>query len=945
MASHSRVLGALLLLLLSVIAAGGQTCTNGMPLPCASITFSFTVPPGTSDTRTSAAVLDQNGILVRTLWGNVSYPPGSYTATWDGLLDGNVYVTSSTGNVNSSTILSITSGANPNIAIGQYMANPTNSPGINPGTIVTNVSGTTITMSQVAPQTKSGIVVEFYSPQRISGIPGNQYTIKLLMNNVKYHYDGHLFTTDKEWYQANKFQQNCWWYQGAPKITFAGSNGWVACGYNEGAVNFMTFVKSNPNNPTRGFIAAGSPNNTETDDIATDNHWVYMMNGALGTGSYVTAVDANTLTPVFFSQGTYTFNTVWYSITATYIDFQSGSSNPPSGIAVERNSSTCVYPTCGNLLAIGHGSQNYIAFFDKITGASLGTVSTGTVYSRSMAFTSEGLWYCGSDGNLYLVTGLTTAIARAARRTERREDHRGRDLPAPRITPVISQPITGFSHVAGIGANTLNNTLYVADGGTNQQIYGYAPNTHTKIRTYGTAGGYNDCNPTVTHDRLMLDAWATLGIYLNPSYTRYAFIAADDDDHLWIGDQEGQRILHIDNNNNYVDQILYLRPQYYVAVSETMPTRVFGRNFLEYDVDYSKTLQPGDPDPALGGNSSWILAKNWQVCAIGAHGSPLINGQDQYYFLAVEQLSNGRVYAEMGSHGNSTYGSNYRYIFELPTNGTSPARNTGYSAPYSAIMLRNGNLRQVSSAGSAPSKTTSISDNILTGFDSNNNPIYNSGGTVASVTTNSSNALLFNNNSGVLFGSDTSTNGYFPVFRIDTNSIFRYPHAGAFKTGSSSYLWQTLPETWVGPVPDYKGGFAQYGPTGSAGGNQGMLPVRTEGQNFIFSYLSNYYTPGAQFYHYWEDGLMVGQFGNNQNFPGAFATPPYLQGYPVRPGNFGNASIFASTSYNGDIYVYVGDEAYAAAHRWHVSNLSSIHEYSGTTVLQPNGSVALTQVF
>lgn len=49
-----------------------------------SATFQFTIA---STSTTSAGVFDSNGVLVRTLWSNIQYAPGTYTAAWDGTLD------------------------------------------------------------------------------------------------------------------------------------------------------------------------------------------------------------------------------------------------------------------------------------------------------------------------------------------------------------------------------------------------------------------------------------------------------------------------------------------------------------------------------------------------------------------------------------------------------------------------------------------------------------------------------------------------------------------------------------------------------------------------------------------------------------------------------------------------------------------------------------------
>ena len=46
-----------------------------------STSFSFTL---TDSARTSAGIFAKDGTLIRTLWSGISYPPGSYSRTWDG---------------------------------------------------------------------------------------------------------------------------------------------------------------------------------------------------------------------------------------------------------------------------------------------------------------------------------------------------------------------------------------------------------------------------------------------------------------------------------------------------------------------------------------------------------------------------------------------------------------------------------------------------------------------------------------------------------------------------------------------------------------------------------------------------------------------------------------------------------------------------------------------
>lgn len=834
------------------IPVTGSTYSNN------SISFSFNIPAGLQDTRTSAAVFNSNGALVKTLWGNVSYPPGNYSQTWDGSMDG--------------------SGA---------------------ATI------------------------------------GGSYSIRLLMNNVTYTYDGHFESTSDEWYYQLDSNDRCGWQGGLPKVAFAGNVGWKACGYAEGALNIQLFNSSTPNSPYPAGPFFGNQY-IGASDIATDSQWVYLMIGpgySSTNGVYVTALDANSGNVVLFTNGTYNaFGATWPTQQVNYIDYYAyTATNMSSGIAVQRNTSTCVYPSCGNILAVSHSGLNAINLFDKKSGVSLGTFSGITAPSQ-LAFTSEGLWVV-AGGGLYLVTGLPSS-------------------------PSITQPISGFANVVAVGANTLANNLFVLDGGTHQQMYEYAPSTHTLMRTYGTIGGYNDCNPTITKDRLMLDDTATTG---TTKVAQYTWVAADDNDEVWISDgalrpgnftgqqSPASRTMHISASNQYVNRILFDRPVYNVGVSETMPTRVLVR-MVEYSMNYSATNVPGDPDPALGGSGAWEPIRNWAVCAMGAHGSsspPWNAVRPPSHYGAPERLSNGNVYVIFGVAQTST--TSY-YMFQLPDNGTSPMRYTGNTWPNGGqrAMLRDGSFGIWTTVGSTVSYTNTGPPT----FDANANPVWGPYTTVVSLTTNATNSLIspgsgYNGGGGQVM---PTTNGFYPTFSgnpFNSNTSTYYPHLAAAKAGFTSYAWQTMPEKCLN-VPDYLGSF----PCGVGyGGHNAIQPTRTTGQNVFVYYDGQYAGWGAQAYHFWEDGLMVGQFGMNQALPKGTTQlgtgTSQATGYPTRPGNAGNIGTFAVTSINSgaDIYFYLADESFAPFHRYHISNLSSVHEYAGTGIFQPNGQVVLTQIF
>ena len=805
-----------------------------------SISFSFTVPQGQQDTSTSAAVYDSTGTMVRWLWGNVTYPPGTYTKTWDGTLYG----------------------------------------------------GTAATV-------------------------GATYTIKLLENNVVYTYDGRLGSTEKSLNTTDHYATFSW-QQGTQFLTFAfaGGRGWFSSGYAEGAINVGTFADVNKPQVINQNYQHG---HIQLIDIATDGTWMYLLNQGVGTvdATWVTALDASSGMPVFFASGTlvtgstltgwpkqYSTNTVpssWSNTTISTIDngtWVSGSTNP-TNIAVQRS---------GNILAVAHGAS-LIRLFDKRAGTSLGTI-TSIANPTWMAFNSEGLWVV-SNGGLYLVSNVGG-------------------------TNTVSQPITGFSNVVSVGTNGATNSIFVLDGGTHQQMFEYAVTTHALMRTYGDVGGYSNCDPTVSKTKLMLDTTYSTG-----GSTPYrAWVRVDDNDNVWLADTgTGYRILHISPSNQYVERLMYQRPSYQARISHTMPTRLLSF-FWEYSVDYTKPLLPGDPDPALGGNGSWELVKNWNVCAGATTAGVTGAGAGAQAF---EQLSNGNAYAAYSGTGVFTN------IFQLPSSG--PIRKVAtVPASIRALMLRNGSLGYSTTTGTAPNQVITIYNAPITSFNGSSDPIWGAFAVVATATLNPSNSFLIPGAYGsIAAAGDVTSDGVYPVLAVaayNSSGTTYQPHLGAVKSGFASYAWMALPEVCL-TFPDYHGGYAC---TQSFGGHNGLTIFPIEGQNIFVTYDGQGATYGNQHYHFWSDGLMVGQFGQTHLWNGSSSvgvTPIQVGSYGYNYGDMAsNLLSSSSTTVNGDIYFYHGDEAgFATFHRWHISNLASIHEFSGTGILQANGGAMLSQLF
>lgn len=243
--------------------------------------------------------------------------------------------------------------------------------------------------------------------------------------------------------------------------------------YSEGPQNFYAFNSSDPSH-TISFNPAYKSQNVMFSDIDFDGAFLYMANGQVWSGeNFVTKFDVNGAPAAFTTGTTIKAPYSWPKINMNGIDVVSSKTDSPNTIAVQNT---------GNILAVGY-KNGVIKFFDKTTGASAGTPLT-IAAPVSMGFTSAGLWVL-SGGMVYLVTNLGTKNT-------------------------LSTPIHGLSNPVSLATEKTSDMVWVLDGGASQQAKGYN-SSYALVRTYGTAGGYLDWNPTITNDRLLVDSKATRG--------------------------------------------------------------------------------------------------------------------------------------------------------------------------------------------------------------------------------------------------------------------------------------------------------------------------------------------------------------------------------------------------------------------------------------------------
>jgi hypothetical protein len=710
------------------------------------------------------------------------------------------------------------------------------------------------------------------------------YTLKVLVNNVTYTWDGVIGNTENAWTTSTSIWDQVAYSPLTLRMTFTRNGIWAAGGYSEGTANLIYINPASPNSPrpANNFYTS---QNVMFVGIDNDGAFMYLSNArAWGGKTFVTKFDASNAAPANFSSGEKIAGQLaWSKIPMSAIALDTV--HDPGAVAVQND---------GAILGVAYPTANKVEFFDKVTGAPYGTALTVTEPS-SMGFTKAGLWVL-SGSTVYLVKD-------------------------PGRTNNLASPLHGLSHPLFITTNKTTGHVYILDGGTSQQAKEFDVKDKL-VRIYGMPGGYSDFNPTVSNSRLLLDATATKGTPASLG----AWLAVSPTNEWWICDAgNAGRILHISASNAYIDQIQFQPETYAVGVGQSAPTRLF-RGTIEYAIDYTKPLLPGDPS-ATSGNGSWKMVRNWSIGGEGAHGSPpeSYGPLPQFGFQNVELLNNGRYYGHLLTRAKTLY------EVELPLSGREPLRfiKTMFSAGEGdrTPLQPDGSLTRETISGSPTKRTLTIAKSSLVGFDSSFNPLRTPFTTVTSIAYETAREPNPAGGWGQQPPNQVTSTGVYPIYQSSSMGKAGFPHLAGAVAGRSSFLWKTHREK-VLTLPDGVGSFPG---TPGYGGHAG-IGVQAVGNNIFASYDGQYATWGNQNFQYWQDGLMVGQFGTPEVARPRIPPPPYSVPLPI--GNAGNIAQVRYVPYNGDVYMYMAVESgFTPVQRWHIANLSSIFELTATATV------------
>ncbi len=181
----------------------------------------------------------------------------------------------------------------------------------------------------------------------------------------------------------------------------------------------------------------------------------------------------------------------------------------------------------------------------------------------------------------------------------------------------------------------------------------------------------------------------------------------------------------------------------------------------------------------------------------------------------------------------------------------------------------------------------------VTGFDAEGFPQWDSGTPIARVAPDLAKGNPFPWCNGSDCDMSPSDGGIIPVFAGNgMNKIVSSGepafHLGGLPTGGNSLEWQAMPEK---PI-EYPDGHGTYSALRNA--NYGF-ETRTLHHDIFAGLNGNWMLFSCQFYHYRDDGLLVGQFGwrGEDQYRGmSLGRPDPWNGQPLAPGFCGNIVMF-----------------------------------------------------
>ncbi len=593
--------------------------------------------------------------------------------------------------------------------------------------------------------------------------PEGIYEIRLLQHNTEYVWDGAIGNTSAE-LSGPTVHHGFWPIR---DIAISGTNAFYVSGYNEGGYDFRSFVTTEPQRVKASwFWVFNEDTNKSAYSIpgtvydlnwlwtVSDSNRVYFACSAT-TDPYdlrfttnrnnragcIVSCDVSDNGQADFTNGikinlqfvnTYLTTNFTTNVIGNVTNIDANTVTNPYYVRLKRGIYAGTQPGLsglgvqqnGNLLAASVAPDNRVYLKDKITGAELNDFFVSV--PKGLSFSSDGsLWVISS--NLHSVICYTNLS----------------------ISPAVAVTISNLVKPLAVAVNPNNpNLILVADGGSSQQVKAF-DSTGNSVWTYGEAGGYQTNGVAVTPNKFWFFDGENEG----------TFLSFAPDGSFWVGDGANHRCLHYSAARNFLEQIMCQPHTRVACVDQNNPSRVFNE-FLEFNVDYSKPLP-----------QAWTLVNNWKANL----GSNYFSYYQGLYEMTT--FTNGRTY---GLIDNISSGHAVKELVEL---GTDYLRFTGVDP------MATNQARWISFGADGSARATVIQEakwyeSSLAGFDTSNNPIWNTEVLIASAPEGSrdpvprfgglGNIRLIINTNDILISFDQSqSNGW---------------HLGGIKLGSTNWL-------------------------------------------------------------------------------------------------------------------------------------------------------------
>jgi hypothetical protein len=642
-------------------------------------------------------------------------------------------------------------------------------------------------------------------------------------------------------------------------LAIAGFNAYYGAGYTEGITSSYKFNTKDPQKKYNILYSEYQDMAQASDYVATDSNYVYWAG--------YDAFDDNKQSFVYATKVSNDQEVLFAngtSVEVTHGRTYSKAIDVTTGDINALPKGLAVQKK-GKYLFVSHPGNNELHVLNKTTGALVQTLTVTAPMGLAVDKT-DALWMISGNGDVSKYPVNTNGTLGTATLT-----------------------LTGLADPLALAVSPDGKIIVVIDGGSSQQVKAFNNSTGVSAWTLGQKGGY-ETDPAVTDDKFYFSDDVTM--------LSHPFIAFQQDGSFWLGDVGNERVQHYNSSRVYIDRIMSLPHSYSVAVDRNDPGRVFNE-YLEFKVDYTKSLGAT--------NGSWTLVRNWRR---GVKKDYFQEGMMRI-FNQVITLSNGRTYATL----ENCYVPDERYpeIVELPSSGNLRYTGVRFDVDAKDLIQDDGSrIRYISSGHIGDVGIWETQK--LTGF-TNNNPVWGTTSKIGSTPTIAVNDPA----SGYVIDPVLTSSDMLITFDKDRNN--QGFHLGAIKKGDNKYLWKTSPSTsrdYVGPFPT-DGAFDIGNNVEYSGGHAYSME-----RSILWNYHGEFWKNSQTniWNHFYDNGLMVGQFGVAL-LDAEKITP---EAYPMGAGNVFSSAV---VKVGNDYYIYHNDESvHAGVHRWKITGLNTINEVS-----------------